>query len=239
MMVAVGHWYASDPFWAAVGAMIGLAGVAATVWVARTPRQRLSYGMPVATRLLTTPSGMADLELHHRGTLLTEPYLVEVRLTSRGRRDIPSSAFDRDRPLVFDLGVRIVEVLQIVCDPPSAPTPPVTQDGSTLEVGPELIGRRQTITISVLTDGGCPRLSCTRNTLTQVTVTQRQPDEGPVFVLIGAVIVFGTMGVVAATVAALVKHKSDSDSLSALLFLLMVSVGMASASWFSRNRRER
>jgi hypothetical protein len=100
---------------------------------------------------------IADLEILHEGRRLTNPYLLEVTLAARDRRDIPSSAFDQGRPLVFDLGAEIVKVLQIRCNPASSLAPPVTHEGSALRVGPELIGRHQTTVICVLVDGPQPQ----------------------------------------------------------------------------------
>jgi hypothetical protein len=122
--------------------------------------------------------GVADLEIRHEGRLLTDPYLLEVMLTVRGRRDIPSSAFDQGRPLVFDLGAGIVKVLQVRCSPAISLVPPVAHEGSTLRVGPELIGHRQTTTIAVLVDGDRPSLICTQPVLAQVTVIPRDPPSG-------------------------------------------------------------
>jgi hypothetical protein len=96
-------------------------------------------------------------------SLLRPPYLLEVTLTARGRRDIPSSAFDQGRTLVFGLGARIVKVLQVRCSPASSLAPPVAIEGSALKVGPELVGRRQITTISVLVDGGVSRQRKRRN----------------------------------------------------------------------------
>ena len=175
MVTAAAHWYTSGTFWAATGVAVALLIGIPTFLVAWTPRQRLYYAMPTATPLLSTPSGMADLELRHRGRRLTAPYLVEVTLRSQGRHDIPSSAFDRARPLVFDLRASVIEVLPIVCDPPSAPKPPVEHEGRLLKIGPELIFRGQTITIPLLLDAGWPRLDCTESTLIQVTVAP-QPE---------------------------------------------------------------
>lgn len=173
-MVVGGQWYASGTLWTAAGVVVALVVGVVTLLIAWVPRQRLFYAMPRVTPLLWAPSGMrSNLELRHCGTLLTEPRLVEVVLTSRGRGDILSSSFDGGRPLTFDLHAPVVEILQIVCEPASAPKPPVAYDGSLLRVGPELISHRQTITISALVDSPTPHLVCTEAPLANVTVTGR------------------------------------------------------------------
>jgi len=104
------------------------------------------------------------------------PHLIEISLTSKGRRDIPSAAFDRGRPLAFDVGAPIVAVLQTVCDPASSPTPPVSYEGRTLRIGPELIARNQVITVSLLVDGPNPRLACQQAAIEQVSVVRRDVE---------------------------------------------------------------
>lgn len=56
--------------------------------------------------------------------------------------------------------------------------PPVTHEGSTLRVGPELVGRRQTTTISFLVDGDRPHLVCTQPVLAQVILTPHDLPDG-------------------------------------------------------------
>ena len=176
MIVAVDHWYASSTLWAAAGVVVAVAIGVPTYLAARVPRQRLYYGASPATPLLTARSdGIADLEIRHGGQKLAAPFLLDVVLVAKGRHDIPSSAFDQGRPLVFDLGADIVEVLQTRCAPASSLVPPVSRHGSSLKVGPELISRRQTITISALLDGRPAEVNCTQPVLAQVTV-QYRPD---------------------------------------------------------------
>ena len=130
MIDAAGQWYTSGTFWAAAAVFVALLVGIPTFWVTWVPRQRLFYGARPPTPLLTAGAAIDDLEIRQRGRQLAAPHLVDVTLTARGRRDIPSSAFDQGRPLVFDVGASIVEVLQIRSDPSSALTPPVTCTGS-------------------------------------------------------------------------------------------------------------
>lgn len=86
-------WYNSGTFWTGAGAaatlVVGIATVAVT-FLTRFARPRLEYAMGTVTPLLTAPDGVrADLELSHRGVRLEHPYVVQVTLTGRGRRDIP------------------------------------------------------------------------------------------------------------------------------------------------------
>jgi hypothetical protein len=171
--------------------------------VSWAPRQRLLYGAVRAAPLLTAAADVQDLEVRHRGHVLSSPHLMEIILTSKGRRDIPSSAFDSGRPLALDVGASIVEVLEIVCEPESSPTPPITYDGTTLWLGPELIGRRETISVSLLIDGSHPRLRCKEATIAQVSVLRRDLElarrrRSMILVSSGASILVAT-GIVMAT----------------------------------------
>jgi hypothetical protein len=82
--------------------------------------------------------------------------VLTLEIVSRGRKDIPSDAFDDYQPLQLDVGERIVEVLQVTSEPATQPAPQITANGTSLHIGPSLIGKRHEITIAVLTDGGCP-----------------------------------------------------------------------------------
>lgn len=159
-------WYSSGTFWTATAAVVTLLVGVATVsvtYLTRFARQRLDYGMRTVAPLLTAPDGVRDdLRLFHRGVRLEHPYLAEVVLAGRGRRDIPRSAFDNGDPIRLDLHVPIVELLQgSVIDATSSatPAPRVRIDGTALLVGPALIGRRQRLTLTVLVEGE-PALSC-------------------------------------------------------------------------------
>src|ERR1022692_1784836 len=176
VMNAAGGWYLSGTFWAAAGVVVAVLAAVAVVWVTLAvgfPRRRLYFGLRASAPLLAAPAGIrGDLELRHRGTALADPRVVTVELVSRGRRDIPSEAFDSGQPLVLDVGAPIVEVLQVTSGPGILPGPRITPDGAALNIGPSLIGRRQEITINVLTDGGQPSLAC-HSPLIDVQVRQR------------------------------------------------------------------
>jgi hypothetical protein len=80
--------------------------------------------------------------------------VLTIELTGRGRRDIPSAAFDNRQPLQLDAGIRIIKILRVASEPPGRAGLPVVGEGSLLSVGPGLIARRQEITITVLAGGG-------------------------------------------------------------------------------------
>src|ERR1019366_7292766 len=185
VMDVAGGWYTSGTFWASAGVVVAVLAAVAVVWVTLTagfPRRRLYFGLRAAAPLLAAPAGIrGGLELRHRGAGLADPRVVTVELVSRGRKDIPSEAYDDRQPLVLDVGARIVEVLQVTSGPGILPVPRITPDGAALKIGPGLIGRRQEITINILTDGGQPSLAC-RSPLIDVQVRQRtegSPQQWP------------------------------------------------------------
>jgi hypothetical protein len=123
VVIGAEHWYSSETLWVQIGVGVALLIGVLTLLVTWVPRQRLYYWAPPATPLLVPGLRETGLEIRHDGRQLVDPYLLEVTLTARGRRDIPSSAFDQGRPLVFDLGAGIVKVLQVRCSPASSLAP--------------------------------------------------------------------------------------------------------------------
>jgi hypothetical protein len=173
-------WYASATFYAATGVAVTLVIGVATVLVAYVvgfPKRRLLYAMPVLAPLLSAPADVqGDLELRRHGTVLTDPHLLEIRLVARGRKDIPSSAYDSGEPIRFDVGARIVELLRSTSDPQSDPLPKYAFNGTTLTIGPSRIGKRQIIAFTLLTDGERPCLTC-QSSLIDVQVRQQKPED--------------------------------------------------------------
>ncbi|MEV5574414.1 hypothetical protein AB0L06_30640 [Spirillospora sp. NPDC052269] len=102
-MTVADAWYSSGTFWTAAGVFVALAigvGTIVVTFLTRFARQRLEYRLRTAAPLLTAPDGVRDdLELRHRGVRLERPYLAEVVLTGRGRRDVPQAAFDGGDPI--------------------------------------------------------------------------------------------------------------------------------------------
>lgn len=97
----------------------------------------------------------------------------------------------------------------------------VAADGTAVNIGPSLIGKRHTITITVLTDGGHPTLTC-QSPLIDVQVRQR-PDETPLAGRLLAVALTAVALTVAGTEAAGAAGIGDAArtvSVVALLALL-------------------
>jgi hypothetical protein len=158
------QWYASAAF-ADTVALIAVAVIAMAVGAkaaiyAGFPKRRLYFSMPVIAPLLSAPEGIrGDLELRHKEISLDDPHLLEVKLISKSRRDIASGDFDSHEPLCLDIGANIIEILRTTSTPNSPPAPIITHEGTSLKIGPSLIGKRQDITVTLLADGPDPRLT--------------------------------------------------------------------------------
>lgn len=132
--------------------------------------------------MLKAPEGVrSDLELFHRGKQLADPYIVELQITGRGRKDIPSSAFDGGAPIRLDVSTQVVEILQVISEPESLPVPKVEASKSEIRIGPSFIGKRQTVSITVLTDGHEPALTW-KSSLIDVQISPDPPETLRLFV---------------------------------------------------------
>lgn len=169
----------SGIFWAVVGVAAAVLIGIATIWAtlrAANPTRRLSYSMPVVTPLLNMRRDLPlDVEVRRAGHLLKSPHVVNVELRSTGRRDISREAFDGGKPLCLDVGVPIIECLDVTTTPPDRTEPSWETDGSELLIGPSLIGKRQTTVFSLLVDGQSPYLSKPQQTLIDVDIRLWDP----------------------------------------------------------------
>jgi hypothetical protein len=248
MDVASGAFYTSGTFWAGAGTVAGIAGTAAVVWVTLSvglPRRRMFYWLRASVPLLAAPEGMrSDLELRRRlkapgGSpdagdgwgVLADPRVVTIDLTSRGRRDIPSDAYDKNQPLQLDAGAPVVEVLQVTSSVAARPAPPVTADGTLLSIGPGLIGKRQDITITILTDGGQPALILHADPFIDVRVRAAEASRIPD--LVGAAVV------VAGLAGAVVVAEAGTSLVSVVVAVVVTVVVTMPAARLSISRQLR
>jgi hypothetical protein len=145
--------------------------------MAAFPRRRLLYSMPlVAPMRPNSGEHHSDLEVIRDGTKVKSPYIVELQLVSRGRKDIPSSSYDSSDPVQFAIGSKIIEILSLTATPSSPPPPKLSIAGSSIELGPSLIGKRQRIKITLLTEGRPSVLRCA-SPLIDVKMSNQFADE--------------------------------------------------------------
>jgi hypothetical protein len=171
-------FYASGTFWAAAGTIVGVASIVVIALVtlrAANPRRRLWYSISSATPLVAREQDVArELVIFYRGDQLDLPHTANINLISRGRLDIPRTAFD-GQPLRLDMGAPIVAILAIVTARDRI-LPSVRSEASTLAIGPALIGKRETIMISILTDGE-PELGWLPQSLENVDIRRGEPRD--------------------------------------------------------------
>ncbi|MFJ3984874.1 hypothetical protein [Streptomyces fungicidicus] len=181
-MLIAESWYESASFWqfvitTLVAMAIGALGAFATLR-ASNPKRRLSYRTLINTSLLATSTRQAShLSVTHGGTVLQRPRLIEVELRNTGRRDITAAMFHGGDPIRIDLGVDVIAVLDVEVDPDSTTPPRVVAAGTSVEVHPTLLARRQTVVISILVDGRRSELAC-QVPLVDVQIRQaREPGD--------------------------------------------------------------
>lgn len=154
-MSTTAPWYESATFWIDVSVPVAsLLAAIVTGWITyivTVPRQRLRYG------LLDTKAEPVTETTHATywqiAKTLPDPGLLVIILAGRGRRDIPSSSYDQGKPIAVSPGfdIKAMRCLDSKLNPNIRP-PRVAVEGSTLEIGPDLIGRRQVLKYEVLVD---------------------------------------------------------------------------------------
>jgi hypothetical protein len=102
----------------------------------------------------------SDLQVTYHGAELKDPHIVVARLAYRGRRDLPSAAFDQGNPMYLDVGTRIIGLLSTVLTPSRTPLPATRVSDSKIEIGPSLIRKRLEMEFVILVDGSNAKLDC-------------------------------------------------------------------------------
>ncbi|MFD9316165.1 hypothetical protein ACFWDQ_00335 [Streptomyces sp. NPDC060053] len=177
--VASGPFYATETFWTAAGVAVAVVVGCGAIWAAfraAHPRRRLNWTVGHAPLVRRPIDG--SLEISRNGTQLINPHLVTVVLTNPGRRDIPSSAFDRGEPFRVRLAVPYAELLDTESRPSDAQAPPARLRGAELSIGPGRIGSGTTVTYHVLVDT-VPTHDCSHSLLdvrVQCTATPSPRD---------------------------------------------------------------
>jgi hypothetical protein len=151
LLAAGTPWYDAPVFWGIPATVLALVSVYAA-WRAIPPRRMLYDWRLDAVQLVRTDATAAvELEVRRNGEILRDPHVVQVKLASRGRADIGRDAFDG--PVVLNVGVPILDVLNADSSAEHVPAPPVEIDGSTLRVGPSMLSKRHDLTYSLLIEG--------------------------------------------------------------------------------------
>lgn len=121
---------------------------------------------------------MSDVVSKDGGTLkisyddkqINDPYMTELSLESRSRRDISSDDFDQKKTLVLDIGAAIITLLSSDQEDLSLDHIAPGIEGTSIGIEPCLIQKGPVFKIQLLTDGK-PKLTC-RNTLKNVDIDE-------------------------------------------------------------------
>lgn len=175
-MLASEPFYASGTFWAGAGVVVALVAIVITVvlWRLGPPRRVLAYSVLGSTPLL---SGDLWPGIHRAwfqvlmdGKPLADPYVTLLRVENHSRRDIRSSDFDQGKPLVFNLGAKFEYATDAGSTIDYKQTLKATDTAIT--VGPALIRGRQSLHMSIITEGR-PSITCLNPPLVGVTVKEQ------------------------------------------------------------------
>jgi hypothetical protein len=172
----------------AVAVVLGCLAIWSQFASGKFRRSRLMWNASAYMMLGAYSPGAKLLTINYGGTPVGDPRLLVLAITLEGRKDIPSEAFDRGRPLEFDAGVPLLELVEV--EWPGLQNPVVTTDGTRIVIGPELIPAGKRIEVSAIVDGK-PKIECPLQPIRDVTVRARPlrvstvPD-GIALILVGA-----------------------------------------------------
>ena len=121
-MLASDSAYVSGTFWVSIAlAVIAVAAIVVSVviWRRGNPKRLIVWDMPIATSLLSgqaTPSLARRLMVMFDGEPVLDPFLVELLVESRSRRDISvRNDFESPpEPLVFTIDAPFCQLLKVV-----------------------------------------------------------------------------------------------------------------------------
>lgn len=233
MDLAGGHFYTSGSFWGPAGVIVGLLAIGATVWVtlrAANPKRRLYYWMFADTPLITRRTDLShELTVTYGTRQLNSPHVVNVKLTSRGRRDIAREVFDGGEPLCLDIGIPIVECVKVSTWPLDRPDPTWAINDSKLLVGPSHFGRRQTTVFALLVDGESPGIAKPQQSLVDVEIRHGDVQAQAPAPLFAALFYPATSLTVVSAAVLLVLRTSPNADLVLPAVVLGVSVTLALA----------
>jgi hypothetical protein len=153
-VIASGPFYASGTFWAVALFVVAVATLVFTyaLWRAGNPRREIVYSTPVVAALLSGAGRVAGdkIAVTVNGKAVLAPYLVELLIESRSRRDIRSADFDQGKPLVFEVIASCAELTDMRGQ---VDTGNVHVDGGEITIAPCLIRKGIIARMQFMTDG--------------------------------------------------------------------------------------
>ncbi|MER5363096.1 hypothetical protein [Streptomyces sp. NPDC002785] len=170
-MVYLAEGWADPAILVAIASVIAtvITGIVAAVVTLRTalPKRRLGFYVNKLAQLMSPSTGLSDgrLVVAYDGNVLVNPYIVEIQMLNQTGKDIPANLFDSGAPIVLDLGVPIIELIETAWEDwndgtPVRHTPQATPGQSNLTMEPTLIPGHLMTTFTLLVEGE-PRLDYT------------------------------------------------------------------------------
>ena len=178
--------YVSGTFWTSIGlAILALVAIVVSVVLARRANPRRQITCDTRISRLVSPHAPSDAQIGvtTSGVTFGNPYLLELRIASRSRKDIGSDDFDRQKPLVFAIDA---PVAVHIGDSTVAESTELAIDSGIIAFGPCLIRKGTMLFAQFLTEGR-PTLRID-SPLKDVKVAQKtvgaetwpgDPDRGP------------------------------------------------------------
>lgn len=168
------------PWWQSpnTGLAVAVFGIAITIglWRLVAPRRMLFCWLSSSTAMVSSRrERVPDLQVIFRGETVADPYLVHLRMHNTSRLDIRSSDFDAGEPIIFDMGVPVLELL--AASPNIDPELLGLPDDNKVSLKPMLIRSGDILAVDLLTDGA-PKLRV-RDSLADVRVRERSPIDRP------------------------------------------------------------
>ena len=152
MGLTFGHWLESPITGLVVAVLLAIVTTAIAWWNIR-PKRLIVVDIPqrgtpfLKAESHSRPGSVVD----QTGSGPESPHIVKVHLKTKGRWDVASTAFDRDLPLILDIGATILSME--VVQPPWTPRLKAEVAGTELRIGPGLVPRRRMWVFTLLTNG--------------------------------------------------------------------------------------
>lgn len=225
-----------------VGAIVAAVAVPIGIYRRQSPKRELWYSVTSYSFLSSRiPELSARVTVQLDGKPMADPYVTTFRLWSTGRADIPSANFDGDKPLIFNLGTRLLSLVGQREKDEHADVMVRIDESGTFSVGPVLLRKSYATELRVVTDGPPKDDVVLTNPLVDIEVRRVEDLEavarGRAKYAWVKLIVAGIFTVLAALSQVL---KIDTPWSFLLLLLLIASmVWVTSDVWGSRATRVR
>lgn len=162
MLLASDPWYSNGTLWAALGVAVAALGVGVGAWATKTAgrsKRAVCYWSRSRVRMKphdgATPLATA-LSVQHGGGELSDPHVVSIVFSNRGRRDVTSDMFHGGSLPRIRFKTPILEVFNVRCAPSNSIPPTVTVSGQEVVFGDFYLKAGAEVDVSILVDEAGP-----------------------------------------------------------------------------------